>query len=108
MASVWAFAAPVSQFDAAPEIARKDYEAAMANIAAVSKADQLECAEQPGPAAKACTIQTDGKRAASDEDAMLLLVRAREQYPASTKYRRKAAKAEKRNAKTEYGGRKRG
>lgn len=102
-ASVWAFAAPVSQFDAAQEMARKDFEAAMAKIATVSKADQLECAKQAGPVAKACTIQIDGKRAASEEDAKLLLARAREQHPASNKDQEKAAEAGKRKAKTEYG-----
>lgn len=103
MVSVWAFAAPVSQFDAAQEMARKDYEAAMARIASVSKADQLECAKHAGPAAKACTIQADGKRDAAEEEAKLALTRAREQPPASKKDQEKAAAAGKRKAKTEYG-----
>jgi hypothetical protein len=103
MVSVRTIAAPVSQFDAAQEMARKDYEAAMAKIAAVRKADQMECAKQAGPALKACTIQTDSKRTASEKDATLLLARAREQHPASKEDQEKAAEAGKRKAKTQYG-----
>jgi len=103
MVSVWAFAAPVSQFDAVQEMARKDYEAAMAGIASVSKADQFECAKQAGPAAKACTIQADGKRDAAEEEAKLALARARQQIPALKSDQEKAAAAGKRKAKVEYG-----
>ena len=95
MTSAFALAAPVSQFDAAQELARKDYEAAMARIASVSKADQLECARQAGPAAKACTIQADGKRDAAEEEAKSMLAHAREQPPASKKDQEAAAAAGK-------------
>lgn len=75
-------------------MARKDYEAAMAKIAAVSKADQTECAKQASPAAKACTIQANGKRTASEEGAKLALARAREQHPASKQEQEKPPQRE--------------
>jgi hypothetical protein len=89
------FAEPISQFDASQERARKEYEAAVARIDAVSKADQLACAWQTGPAAKACTIQADGKRFASQEDAKLALARARDQHELSKNDLKKTAGAKK-------------
>lgn len=103
MTSVVTFAEPISQFDASQERARKEYEAAMARIGAVSKADQQECARQTGPAAKACTIQADGKRFASQQEAKLALARARDQHEGSETDPKKAAAAGKRHAKAEYG-----
>lgn len=103
MANVCAFAEPTSQFDAAQERARKDYELAMAKIDAVSKADQAECAKHVGPAAKACTIQADGKRDAAQEEAKLALARARDNQPTSKMEQVKAAAKEKRQAKVAYG-----
>jgi hypothetical protein len=102
-ASAWAFAEPASQFDASQERARKDYETTMARIAAVSKADQRQCANQAGPAGKACTIQTNGKREAAEEDAKLALAHAREEQPVSRTDQEKAAAAGKRKAKAAYG-----
>ena len=84
-------------------MAQKDYQSATAQIAAVNKADMLECSARHGPAAKACEIQADGKRAAAEDQAKLARDRAGAEPLASDDERKKAAEQAARLAKITYG-----
>jgi hypothetical protein len=96
-------AAAASMTEQAKEMAQKDYQSAMAKIESGNKADMLECAKRRGPAAKACEIQANGKRAAAEDQAKLARESAGAEPPASDAERKKAAKNATRVAEISYG-----
>jgi len=97
-------ATAASMTEQAKEMAQKDYQSAIAKIASVNQADMLECAKRRGPAAKACEIQVNGKRAAAEDQAKLTRERAAgTEPPASDDERKKAAENGVRVAKISYG-----
>ena len=87
----------------AKETAQRNYQSATVKIASVTEVDMLECGTRRGPAAKACEIQANGKRLASEDQAKLARDRASDEVPSSDVEKQKLVKHVGRVAKISYG-----
>ncbi|MET0964581.1 MAG: hypothetical protein ABWY05_17460 [Noviherbaspirillum sp.] len=68
-AGLFGIVGPAFALDNAPGLAREDYQSAQAKIQRDHDADMALCGKRSGPAARACTLQADGRRERERSDA---------------------------------------